>query len=82
MNMQFVTDGYAMLTNLTLYLRQSEHIMSSLMKNAPKEAYNKDIRGKMHSVGNIFLTKFEVSTHEAVKGVFSLHMKNSNIDFL
>ena len=56
MNMQFVTDGYAMLTNLTLYLRQSEHIMSSLMKNASKEAYNKDIRGKMHSVGNIFLS--------------------------
>lgn len=36
----------------------------------------------MHSIGNIFLTKFEFSTHEAVKGVLSLPMGHSNIDVL
>ena len=52
------------------------------MKNSSKEAYGKDMRGKMHSIGNVLLTKSEVSTHEAVKGVFSLPMWRSNIDVL
>ena len=34
----------------------------------------------MHSIGNVFLTKREVSTHEAVKRVLSLPMRHSNID--
>ena len=38
------------------------------MKKASKEAYGKDIKGKMLSIGNTFLTKREVST---------LHMKQS-----
>ena len=56
--------------------------MSDLMKKASKEAYGKDIRRKMHSTGNIFLTKREVSTHEAIKRVLPLHMRHSNIDVL
>ena len=46
--------------------------MSQLTKKAPKEAYDKDIRGKMHSIGNIFLTKREVSTLETIKRALSL----------
>ena len=42
----------------------------------------KDIRGRMHSIGNIFLTKHEVSTHEAIKRVLCLCMRHSNIDVL
>ena len=71
-----------MLTYLTSYLCKPEHTMSELMKKASKEAYGKDIKGKMHSIGNVFLTKREVSTHEAVKRVLSLPMRHSNIDVL
>ena len=56
-----------MLTYLTSYLCKPEHAMSELMKKASKEAYGKDVREKMHSIGDIFLTKREVSTHEAIK---------------
>ena len=52
------------------------------MKKASKEAYGKDIKGKMLSIGNTFLTKREVSTHEAIKRVLSLPMRHSNIDVL
>ena len=56
--------------------------MSVLIKKASKEAYGKDNRRKMHSTGNLFLTKREVSTHEAIKRVLSLHMRHANIDVL
>ena len=56
--------------------------MCEHMKKASKEVYGKDIRWKMHSIGNIFSTKSEVSTLEAVKRVLSLPMRNSNIDVL
>ena len=34
----------------------------------------------MFSIGNTFLTKYEVSTQEAIKRVLSLPMRHSNID--
>ena len=82
MNIQYVTGVYAMLTYLTSYLCKPEHTMSELMKKASKGAYGKDIRGEMHSIGNIFLTKREVSTHEAIKRVLSLPMRHLNVDVL
>ena len=72
-----VTGVYVMLTYLTSYLCKPEHAMSELMKKASKEAYGKDIKGKMLSIGNTFLTKREVSTHEAIKRVLSLPMRHS-----
>ena len=39
------------------------------MTEASEEAYGKDIKGKMLSIGNSFLTKHEVSTHEAIKRI-------------
>ena len=80
MNIQFVTGLYAMLTYLTSYLCKPEHTMSELMQKASKEAYGKDIKGKMRDIGNVFLTKREVSTHEAIKRVLSLPLRHSNID--
>ena len=71
-----------MLTYLTSYLCKPEHAMSKLMKKASKEAYGKDIKGKMLSIGNTFLSKREVSTHEEIKRVLSLPMRHSNIDVL
>ena len=79
-NIQFVTGLYAMLTYLTSYLCKPEHTMSELMQKALKEAYGKDIKGKMRDIGNVFLTKREVSTHEAIKRVLSLPLRHSNID--
>ena len=69
-----------MLTYLTSYLCKPEHTMSELMQKASKEAYGKDIKGKMCDIGNVFLTKREVSTHEAIKRVLSLPLRHSNID--
>ena len=82
MNIKCVTGVYAMLTYLLSYLSKPEHTLSELVKMASKEAYIKDIREKIQSTGNIFLTKHEVSTHEAVKRILSLLMRNSNIDAL
>ena len=82
MNIQFVTGVYAMLTYLTSYLCKPEHTMSELMKKAAKEAYDKDIRGKMRSIGDVFIKKREVSTHEAIKRVLSLPLRHSNIDVI
>ena len=69
MNLEFVTGVYAMLTYLTSYLFKPEHAMCEFLKKASKEAYGKDIKVKMFSIGNTFLTKREVSTHEAIKRV-------------
>ena len=71
-----------MLTYLTSYLWKPEHTMNEFMKKASKEAYGKDIKGKMFSIGITFLTKREVSTHEAIKRVLSLAMRHSNINLL
>ena len=82
MNLQFVTVVYAMLTYLTSYLCKPEHAVSELMKKASKEAYEKGIEGRMLSIGNTFLTKRKVSTHEAIKRVLSLPMRHTSIDVL
>ena len=52
------------------------------MKKASKGPYRKDIKGKMLSIGNTFLTKCKVSTLAAIKRVLSLPMRHSNIDVL
>ena len=57
LNSQFVTGVPAMLTYLTSYLCKPEHAMRKFMKKASKEAYGKDIKDKMLSIGNTFLTK-------------------------
>ena len=43
--------------------------MSELVKKASKEAYGKDIRSKIHAIGNS-------------KSVLSLPMRHSNVDVL
>ena len=70
----------AMLT--TSHLCKPEYAKSQLMKKASKEAYERDITGKMLCVGDTFLTKCKVSNYEAIKGVLSLPMSHSNIDVL
>ena len=67
-----------MLTYLMSCLCKPEHAVNKFMKKVPKEAYGKDVKGKMRSIGNTFLTKCEVSTHEAIERVLSLPMRHSN----
>ena len=57
MNLQFVTDVHAMLTYLTSYLCKPEHAMTKLMKKTLKKAYGKNIKGKLLSISNTFLSK-------------------------
>ena len=79
MNIQFVTGIYAMLTYLTPYLCKHEHTMSALMKKASKESYDRNVREKLRAIENVFITKCEVSTREAIKPVLFLPLRTSNI---
>ncbi|XP_066924610.1 uncharacterized protein [Clytia hemisphaerica] len=79
MNIQYVTNMYAVLAYIT-YMCKPERNMSELMKKAHKEANGKAVKDKLRAIGNVFLTKFEVSTHEAIKRTLSLKMRTSNID--
>ena len=81
MNIQFVTGIYAMLTYLTSYLCEPEH-MSELMKKALKESYGRNVTKKLSAIGNVYVTKSEVSTHEAIKQVLSLLLRTSNISVI
>ncbi|XP_066926640.1 uncharacterized protein [Clytia hemisphaerica] len=80
MNIQYVTNMYAVLAYITSYMCKPERNMSELMKKAHKEASGKDVKDKLRAVGNVFLTKREVSTREAIKRTLSLKMRTSNIN--
>ena len=79
MNIQFVTGVYGLLAYLTSYLCKPEHKASELMKKAGKEASGLDLKEKLRKAGNVFLTKREVTTPEAIKRTLSLPMRSSNI---
>ena len=57
-------------------------MISKNIKNASKEAYGEYMKGKTHSIGNLFLTNREFSTHEAFETALSLPMSYSNKDVL
>ena len=79
MNIQFVTGVYGLLAYLTSYLCKPEHKASELMKKAAKEASGLDLKEKLRKVGNVFITKREITTPEAIKRDLSLPMRSSNI---
>lgn len=76
-NIQFIM--YGVLAYIMAYIWKPEPNMSELMKNVSKEAYWMEIKNKLRSTGNVFLTKREMSTHEAIKTILSLKMETSNI---
>ena len=53
-----------MLIYLASCVCKPEHTMDELIKKAAKEATGKEVMQKLHATGNIFLTKWEVSSHE------------------
>lgn len=54
-----------MLIYLASHLCKLEHTMGELTKKATKKATGKEVIQKLHCLANIFLTKWEVSSHEA-----------------
>ena len=50
-----------------------------IMRKVVKESPGLNVRGKLRKVGNVFLRKRKVSTHEVIKGSLSLSMRSSNI---
>ena len=80
MNIQYVTDIYGVLAYLTSYMCKPEHTMSELMKGMCKENIGGSIKEKLNAIGKAFLTKREVSTHEAIMRVLSMPLRRSNID--
>ena len=54
------------------------------MKKASKEATNRGVQDKLWAIGNVFTTKREVSTDEAIVRALSLPMRSSKIavDFI
>ena len=65
-NLQHVTGIFAMLTYLTSDLCKPDHHMSELMKKPSKDAYKKNVKGKICCIDNIFLIKLKVLIHEAI----------------
>ena len=84
MNIQYVTGMYGVIKYLTSYMCKPERTMSELMKKASKEATNRGVQDKLWAIGNVFTTKREVSTDEAIVRALSLPMRSSKIavDFI
>jgi hypothetical protein len=82
MNIPFVTSHYGVLKYLTSYMCKPERTTSQLMKKAAKECTNKGVQDQLYAIGNVFLTKREVSTDEAIVRTLSLSMRSSRIDTL
>ena len=47
-----------------------------IMRKVVKESPGLNVRGKLRKVGNVFLRKRKVSTHEVIKGSLSLSMRS------
>ena len=50
-----------------------------IMRKVVKESPGLNVREKLRKVGNVFSTRREVSTHEAIRQTLSLPMRSSNI---
>ena len=76
---QSVTCIYAMLMYLTFCMCKPEHTMSESKKKASKDSHWNNDGEKLSAIENVFITKHEVATHEAIKQVLSLSLRTSNI---
>ena len=80
MDLKFVTGVYAYIPSIMFM--QTQTCNEKTYKKASKEVYGNDIKGKMLSIGNTFLTKCKVSVHKSIKRVLSLPIRHSNIVIL
>lgn len=72
MNIQYVTGIYGAVKYLTSYMCKPDCTVSELIEKASKEATNKGVHDKLCAIGNVFTTKREVSTDEAIVKMLSL----------
>ena len=82
MNIQYVVGVYGLVAYLTSYLCKPEHNMSEFMKAAAAERHSSGVKDKLRAIGNVFLTKREVSCHEAVMRCLSMSLRRSNMDVI
>ena len=82
MNIQFVVSIYGVLAYLTSYLCKPEHSMSEFMKAAANEVSNCGVKERLKAIGNQFITKREVSLHEAIMRDLSMSLRRSNVDVM
>ena len=52
--------------------------LGEIMRQVVKESPGLNVREKLRKVGNVFLTKHEVSAHEAITRTLSLTIRSSN----
>ena len=81
MNLQFVTGIYGLLAYLCSYMSKEERKLGEIMRKVVEESPGLNVREKLRKVGNVLLTKREVSTHEATKRTLSLPIRSSNIGY-
>ena len=55
---------------------KEEGKLGEIMRKVVKESPGLNVRGKLRKVGNVFLRKRKVSTHEAIKGSLTLSMRS------
>ena len=79
MNLQFVTGIYGLLACLYSYMCKEKGKFGETMRKVVKKSPGLNVREKLRKVENVFLTKHEVSTHEAITRTLSLTMRSSNI---
>ena len=72
MNIQYVTGIYAVLAYLTGYLCKPEHTMGELMKKVIKDVNESGVGDKLGAIGNVFIDKREISTHESIMRLLSM----------
>ena len=84
MNLQFVTGIYGLLAYLCSGMCKGAWKLGEILRKVVKESPSLNVKEKLRKVGNVFLTKREVSTHKAIKQTLSLPMRSSNIgcDFI
>ena len=82
MNIQYVTGMYAVLAYLTSYLCKPEHTMGELMKKAVKDVNETGVGDKLRTIGNVFINKREISTHESIMRLLSMPFRRSNNDVI
>ena len=79
MHLQFAIGISGLLAYLCSYMCKEEGKLGEIMRKIVKESPGLNLREKLRKGGNVFLTKFEVSIHEAIKRTLSLSMRSSNI---
>ncbi|KAK7940387.1 hypothetical protein WMY93_003713 [Mugilogobius chulae] len=85
-DIQYITDGYAVAAYIATYISKSEREVGSLLGNAQREALqgNESAKDAMKTMGTIYLHNREVSAQEAAYRVTGMHLKDCSrsVDFI